>query len=155
MMRRNFKTVYQSADHLSTNLYFASGAFGGKGEAPTGPHEGFAEEAFDLLDLLTVFRHPAIVHDIVQTADHLASFDPRRAFAVVHQAVRPGEPYSYDSLAVGVAIRLVQRYLADFREFVVIDDELLSQVRTVLGAFVRVGWSAAVSLSYQLGAAFR
>jgi hypothetical protein len=149
------KSAYESANVLSNMVYFASGAFGDKGKNPTDPPEGFAEEAFALLDLLTFFRHPSIVHHIVQTAEHLAPVDPKRAFAIVHSAVRPGEPYSYDSLAAGVTVSLTERYLAEFREIVVTDFELLSQVRSVLDAFVLVGWPAAVSLSYRLGAAFR
>jgi hypothetical protein len=149
------KTAYQSADTLANMVYFASGAFGNSGQNPTDPHEGFAAEAFELLELLTTFRHPSIVHHIVETAQHLAPIDPKRAFGVVYRAVRPGEPYSYDSLAANVTISLIERYLADFRDIAVTDHELLSQVRTVLDAFVRVGWPSAVSLSYRLGAAFR
>ena len=149
------KTVYESVKVLTNTVYFASGAFGEQGQNPTDAPEGFAEEAFDLLNLLTAFRHPSIVHHIVQTAEHLAVADPKRAFALVHSAVRPGEPYSYDSLAANVTISLIERYLADFREIVLTDHELLSQVRAVLDAFVRVGWPTAVSLSYRLAAAFR
>lgn len=149
------KAAYQSADVLSNIVYFASGAFGDKGQNPTDPPEGFAEEAFDLLDILAGFRHPSIVHHIVETASHLASHHPKRAFAVIHSAVRPGEPYSYDKMAADVTVSLIERYLADFRETVVGDHEMLSEVRTVLDAFVRVGWPSAVSLSYRLAEAFR
>lgn len=149
------KAAYQSADVLSNIVYFASGAFGDKGQNPIEPPEGFAEEAFDLLDILARFRHPSIVHHIVQTADHLASHHPKRAFGVVHSAVRPGEPYSYDKMAADVTVSLIERYLAEFRETVVGDHEMLSEVRTVLDAFVRVGWPSAVSLSCRLADAFR
>lgn len=149
------KAAYESADVLSNQVFFASGAFGDKGQNPTDAPEGFAEEAFDLLDLLAAFRHPSNVHHIVQTAKHLALVDPRRAFAIVNSAIRPGEPYSYDRTAANSTISLIERYLADFREIVLMDHNLLSQIRAVLDAFVRVGWPSAVSLSYRLSSAFR
>jgi hypothetical protein len=147
--------AYQAADALVHAIYFASGAFGGDGKEPTAPPAGFSEEALPLLETLAVFRHPAIVHYIVQTADHLASINPKAAFGVVYGAVRADEPYAYDSLAAGVTVTLIERYLAEYRDLVVADQDLLTQIRTVLNAFAKAGWSSAVSLSYRLGAVFR
>lgn len=147
--------AYHAADALVHAVYFAGGAYGDDGEMPVAPPAGFAEEALPLLKLLAAFRHPAIVHYMVQTASHLASVDPKAAFDVVHCAVRPDEPYAYDSLAAGATVALIERYLAEYRDLVVADQSLLTQIRTVLNAFAKAGWPSAVSLSYRLGAVFR
>jgi len=60
-----------------------------------------------------------------------------------------------DQLAADMMKSLIERYLAEFRNIVVTDPELLTAIRSVLDAFVRIGWPAAVALSYRLGDAFR
>jgi hypothetical protein len=147
--------VFKLADSLAEDLYFASGAFCQNGGEPRDPAIGFAEEAFDLLAMLTEFKHPSIVHRIVETLARIAPADPRRAFLIVHATVKAGDAYTRDSLAADMTISLIERYLAEFRNIVVADPELLTATRSILDAFVRVGWPAAVSLSYRLGDAFR
>jgi hypothetical protein len=149
--------IYQSAETLVNEIFFASGAFGrdGNDHESVAAEPGFAEEAFAVIELLTEFKLPSIVHHLVRTLGHLAPSDPARAFLLVERAVRAGDAYTYDSLAADLTITLVERYLAEFRDVVTTDAEVLSAVRKVLDAFVRVGWPAAVSLSYRLGDAFR
>jgi hypothetical protein len=149
--------VYQTADTLVDQIYFASGAFGTRDNdrMPTPAQLGFAEEAFAVLEGLTEFRHPSITHHIVETLGHLAPTDPVRAFLLVERSIRPGDEYTYDSLAADTTVSLIERYLAEFRSDVLADARLLTAVRTVLDAFVRVGWSSAVALSYRLSDAFR
>lgn len=150
--------LYRIADAIADHLYFASGAFGRKHDnerEPVPAEEGFADEAFSVIELLAEFKHPAIIHPIVQTLAHLSPSDPRKAFLLVEGAIGAGDPYTYDSLAADATISLIERYLAEFRDVVATDAEVLTAVRRVLDAFVRVGWPAAVSLSYRLGDAFR
>ena len=117
--------------------------------------EGFAAEAFQVIELLTEFREPRIVHHVVETLSHVAHADPRTAFLLVEQAISAGDAYTFDSMAANETVTLIARYLADFREIVVGDSDVLNAIRRVLDAFVRVGWPAAVALSYRLGEAFR
>jgi hypothetical protein len=150
--------LYRLADAIVSQLYFASGAFGTRRNSertPAPAAEGFAAEAFDVIEHLTEFREPGIVHHIVQTLAHLAPADPRTAFLLVDRAIRAGDAYTYDGMAANETVTLVARYLADFREIVSTDADVLTAVRRVLDAFVRVGWPAAVALSYRLGEAFR
>ncbi|MFF2452961.1 hypothetical protein [Isoptericola sp. NPDC058082] len=147
--------AFRGADALVHAVYFSSGAYGEGDELPSRPPAGYTPEALPVLDALAELRHPAIVYYLVETAGHLASIDPKGSFQVVHKAVRPDEPFAHDSLAADVTVSLIERYLADYRELVVSDQELLSQIRAVLNAFAKAGWSAAVSLSYRLGAVFR
>ena len=86
---------------------------------------------------------------------HLAEHDPRRVFLAVHTALAPGHGYEYEPMAVDLVIGLMRRYLADYRDVVTSDEACLTALREILEAFVRVGWSSAVVLAYQLPDAFR
>jgi hypothetical protein len=149
--------LYRHADAIVTQLHFASGAFGSSDNdrQPTSSQDGFADEAFAVLETLTAFKEPSIVHHMVQTLAHLAPTAPSRAFLVLEQAVASGDPYTYDGLAADATIGLIERYLTEFREVLASDDALLSAVRRVLSAFARVGWPAAISLASRLSDAFR
>lgn len=151
------KEIYQIADTVIAEIYFASGASGTEDNdrEPLPAEDGFADEAFTVLALLTDFKHPSPVHHAVQTLGHLSPADPRRAFLLVESCIRAGDAYTYDTLAADATVALIERYLAEYRDVVTTDPDLLTAVRRVLDAFVQVGWPAAISLSYRLGDAFR
>lgn len=52
-------------------------------------------------------------------------------------------------------IGLIERYLAEFREYLAANPDLLASIRSLLNAFVRVGRPEGVALTYRLGDAFR
>jgi hypothetical protein len=149
--------TYTIADAVVDQIYFASGAIGtaDNNHEPVPAQEGFSGEAFEALEVLVEFKHPSIVHHMVETLGHLSPAAPKRAFLLVERAIRAGDAYTYDRLAADTTIALVERYLAEFRDVVASDPGLLTALHRVLDAFVRVGWAAAVSLSYRLGDAFR
>jgi hypothetical protein len=150
--------IYRIADAIVDQLYFASGAFGRKDDTdrePVPAEEGFAEEAFSVIELLTEFKHPTIIHPIVQTLGHVSPSNPRKAFLLVARSISEGDAYTYDPLAADTTIALIERYFAEYRDVVATDPDVLTAIRRLLDAFVRVGWPAAVSLSYRLGDAFR
>ena len=150
------RELYEMAAAIVSQIYFASGAFGPSDDnRPTPAPDGFAGEAFSVLETLAAFKEPSIVHEVVKTLAHLAPTAPRTAFLTLEQAVRAGDPYTHDGLAADATIGLIERYLAEFREILASDPALLSAVRRVLSAFARVGWPAAVALSSRLADAFR
>jgi hypothetical protein len=57
--------------------------------------------------------------------------------------------YAHDPAAADATIALIERYLAEFRQIVVTDNDLLSNIRQVLQAFVDAGWPAAITLAYR------
>jgi hypothetical protein len=149
------RKVHQCADVMIAELYFACGARVVDEEPVREPDHGFAREAFDVLELLTGFRNPSTVHHAIQTLAHLAPIDPARTLLLVDAFVKSGDSYTYDSVAADEVIRLIERYLAEFREYLAARPELLAAIRSLLNAFVRVGWPAGVALTYRLGDAFR
>jgi hypothetical protein len=63
--------------------------------------------------------------------------------------------YAYEPLAIGLIVGLVQRYLAEKRDLVTTDEEVLTALRELIEVFVRAGWPEAITLAYQLPDAFR
>jgi hypothetical protein len=116
---------------------------------------GFVDQALPALEALTKFRHPRITHSIIETLSHIAPLQPGEAFLVVKAAISTGDRYTYDTIAVDKVTALIERYLAEFRELVVKDPELLDAIRSVLHAFVDAGWPSALNLVYRLSDAFR
>jgi hypothetical protein len=159
------RTALELADTVVDQLYFASGAFGERRTATSGPQEqagsssptgtAFFDLAMPLLDQLAQIHHPRITHRLVETLAHLAEYDPKRVLLTVHRAVPPGEDYTYEPLAVGLIVRLVKRYLAENRELVTTDEDVLTALRELIEVFVRAGWPEAITLAYQLPNAFR
>jgi hypothetical protein len=149
------RAIHRRADSIVSDIYFASGAYNRPEEGTRPPEAGFATEAFETLQILSGFTSPQTVHHAVETLAHLAAIDPPRAFLVVASFVKAGDAYTYDSLAADVTLRMVERYLAEFREHAVANAQVLTAIHSVLDAFVRAGWPAGVSLSYRLGDAFR
>lgn len=149
--------LYRTAAAVADQVYFASGAFGAadSNDEPVPAQDGFAVEAFAVLECLTEFKDPSIAHHLVETLAHLSPSAPGRAFLLIERTISTGDPYTFDSLAADTAVALIERYLAEFRDILISDPEVLTAVRRVLEAFVRVGWPAAVALSYRLGDAFR
>jgi hypothetical protein len=63
--------------------------------------------------------------------------------------------YHLESLAVSVVVRLVRRYLADYRELLYQDADCRSALQRILDIFVSVGWPDARRLTFQLDDIFR
>lgn len=133
----------------------ALGAHATNQELPKIPDAGFADQALTSLSALSKFKHPSIVHKIVETLNHIAPLNPRQAFLTVNMTITTGDRYTYDTLAADEVTALIERYLAEFRELVVKNPELLDAIRSVLHAFVDAGWPSAINLTYHLSDAFR
>jgi hypothetical protein len=59
-----------------------------------------------------------------------------------------------ESMAVDVIVRIVERYLADYRD-VFADQDRLADLIDCLDAFARAGWPSAQALIYRLGEIWR
>jgi hypothetical protein len=159
------RTALELADTVVDQLYFASGAFGERRKAASGPQEqavsasptsrAFFDLAMPLLDQLAQIHHPRITHRLVETLAYLAEYDPKRVLLTVHHAVPPGGDYAYEPLAVDLIVGLVERYLAENRDLVTTDEEALTALRELIEVFVRAGWPQAITLACQLPDAFR
>jgi hypothetical protein len=158
-----WKSALRLADTVADQLYAASEALQDRqataSEQQLEPSSRASTELFrlamPLLQQLARVHHPRITHRLVETLAHLAEHDPKRVLLAVHRAVAPGQGYQYESMAVDLIISLIQRYLADYRDLVTTDEEVLTALRELIEVFVRAGWPSAITLAYQLPDAFR
>ena len=63
--------------------------------------------------------------------------------------------YQFEGLAADLIVRIVERYLAEYRSLLVENIECRTALRESLDVFVQAGWPAARRLSYRLDDIFR
>lgn len=153
-MQEHIRQLYSLAESVASDLYFASGA-SDQMQNPvevTEEHRRFFTEAEPLLDELNNFRHPGLVHYLVKTLAFLIPVHPARVFkhigAMVVNAREGG--YQFEPSAIDLIVRIVERYLAEFRDVLREDERCLPLLIEVLDGFVEVGWPSARRLAYRL-----
>ncbi|WKA29780.1 hypothetical protein [Bradyrhizobium roseum] len=97
-----------------------------------------------------------VAHHLVQALETFIPLDPPGVFALIAQAVKSAEQggYSDESMGADLIVRIVQRYLADYRG-VFADRARLDDLMDCLDVFVRAGWPAAQALTFKLGEIWR
>jgi hypothetical protein len=160
--QKNAQGLAHLIDYLGIQLYFASGASGAKtqgGMMPLSPEDQqrFYNEAGSILDELAEVGLPSVAHYLLETLETFIPLDPKGVFLRIGHVVRSGHKglYEYESLAVGLIVRLVELYLADhqviFQQYETCRQALLE----ILDIFVQVGWPEARRLMYRLEEIFR
>jgi hypothetical protein len=152
-------------DQVGRELYFSSGAYGRKGQgkdeedqAPTRERaERFYREVRPILDELSDVGLPSVTHQLLETLEFFIPFDPRGMFLCIGRVVRAGQKgaYQYESLAADLVVKLVERYLAEYRTLLRDDAECRQTLIEILDIFVRAGWPTARRLTYRLEEIFR
>ena len=149
---------HKCADELVQELYFASGAYeerGGREGPGTEQLAAWYLDARDVLDDLTAVKHPHTTHELLQVFELLIELDPASVFRAIHRTVEPGSLLQFESMGVAVVLRVLMRYLADYRSLFMETPELLTDLREILETFTKAGWPEAMRHSYDLGAIFR
>jgi hypothetical protein len=153
--------VAHLVDHCASELYFASGVFsGGQNEAKRitfEEQERFYRELTPTIDRLSTIGLASMVHHLVEMLELFVPLDPRRVFLQVSALVEGGrrDNYQYESLATEHIVRIVARYLAEYRSLLQEDAQCRTALRKTLDIFVAAGWPAAQQLSYRLDEIFR
>jgi hypothetical protein len=148
-------------DGVGSTLFFASGAFrhgNNEDERPTREQEvRLFREAVTVLELLSSVGIPRLAHHLIETCEHFIEADPKRVFFLIGQTIVGGRRggYQYDSLAVDLMVKVVERYLAEYRYLFREDPEARNLLLTILDIFVTAGWPSARQLSYGLEEIFR
>lgn len=144
--------------HTTNQFYFGSGAFGerriedGPGLRDAATMSRFLADYSGVLAMLADSRHPEALHHLIELYAFLIPGDPSAVFRAVH-AILVGhgeqEGYHYETLAIGVVVGIVRRYLADYR--LIFEDELhRNKLVAILGLFADAGWPEALQLLYDL-----
>ena len=160
-MPNNLREWRKLMDHAATELYFASGVFVNGGQQQSAisslQQERFYRELTSTIDRLSTIGIPDAVHHLIEMLEVFTPIDPRRAFLQVSALVESGRRggYHYESMAAERIVRIVERYLAEYRPLLQEDAACRIALRKMLDAFVEAGWPAAQQLSYRLDEIFR
>jgi hypothetical protein len=158
--QENGSNLARLADSICTEIYFASGAYkdtshddeGMKIPLGTAERARFLREAHKILELLSDFGYASLTHHLMETLEYLIQFDPEEVFLLVGRVVRSGKRggYHYESMAVQLVVRLVERFIAEFRHILQENEECRSILIEILDTFVDAGWPSARRLTYRM-----
>ena len=150
---------------MGKQVYFAAGVHGEKAQNTThkdGPpylqrDKRFYEEARPVLDELADIGFASVAHDLIKTLSHCVPFDPRGVLIRIGCAVKAAESghYQFESMAADLVVRIIQRYLAEYRTMVQQDSECRETLIYLLGVFASAGWPQAMRLVYRLDQTLR
>jgi hypothetical protein len=152
------------AEHVCTHVYFFSGAYKNsqKDQAekiPLGASERtrFLRDSRRVLELLSDFGYPRLTHHLLQMLEYLVAFDPEEVFLLVGRVVRSGRQggYQYEPMAADLVVRLVERFIAEFRHILQENEECRRTLIEILDTFVEAGWPSARRLTYRMEDIFR
>lgn len=155
------RAIAHIIDGISSEIYFASGAFDEK--QPREPstegakRERFYGEVGPVLDLLSEVPFPTVTHHVLETLEVCIPLDPRGVFLRIARAIKAGQGGSYetDSLGATLVVKLIERYLAEHRTLLQEDEECRTALVEILDIFVSAGWPEARRLTYGLQDIFR
>jgi len=157
------RDLVELANTAAREVYFSSGAFHERQNAPDGrtltlsEKQRFLQEIGPVMDELTSTGLPAVVHSIVETLESLVPADPADVLMRVGQTIRAGEAegYQFESLAVDRVVRMIERYLAEYRPLLRENPNCQRTLREMLDTFVNVGWPNTWRLTYRLDEIYR
>lgn len=162
ILQERTRVLCQLLDSLSTQIYFASGAFNLR-QTPPRPvpdrlqRQRFLHEASTLFDTLATVGIAQVAYHLAETLESLLEFDPSGVFLKIRDTVLQAKSgaFEYDSLAAGVIVRIVQRFLAEYRTQLRDNPECRKALVQILDTFVSAGWPSARQLTYRLEEIFR
>jgi hypothetical protein len=153
------KAMAHLLDSVGWNLYFVSGAYEDeeKGVPDPAVQARLLQEAGPILDELADVGLGSLTHHLLETLEALIPSDPRGVFMRIAAVIRGGQKghYQYDQMAEKVLVRVVERYLADYRPIFQEDEDSRRALIEILDTFVRAGSEGARRLSYRLEGIFR
>jgi hypothetical protein len=151
-------------DSAATELYFASGAYDEKkhvkGETGAVTPSDVAKDLFwkesrESLEILEPVVLAPAVHHLVELLYEFIDKEPALVFRRIGRVVCASESGGYpnDSLAADLIVKIVNRYLAEYRHVLRNDEECRNLMVRVLDIFV--SWPQARRLVYRLEEIYR
>jgi len=158
------KSIAGLIDRVGYEVYFASGAYDDKRQgqkvyvSEVKPESlRFYRQASVIFDKLADVAIPNVAHHLLETLEFFITVEPREVFIRIGKVVRTGQQggYQYESVAANLVVKLVERYLAEYRTLLKEDDECRQILIEILDAFIQAGWPSAQRLTYRLEEIFR
>ncbi|MBB5412150.1 hypothetical protein HDG34_006121 [Paraburkholderia sp. HC6.4b] len=159
---QHYRAAEMVINHAMNQLYFGSGAHANNQDTAVGLPDAAAKSRFlseypAILALLGRSREPSTLHHLIELYEFLIPGNPVTVFEAIH-AILLGrgeeEGYHYESLGSTAVVRIVQRYIADYRA-IFEDEGRRGRLIAILQLFSEVGWPDALKLLYQLPDLFR
>jgi hypothetical protein len=152
-------------DTAAREYYFGSGAFElkqqsrqpGQKQVGSAERKRLFEESRLIIDELAALSFPSIAHNLLQALETFVGFDPRAVFLTAGKVVRSSAEggYQFEQMAADLVVRLVERYLAEYRDLLQNDDACRTALVELLDTFVKAGWANARRLTYRLQEIYR
>ena len=150
--------LLKTADVIGNQVYFASGAFDEKqGKAPAlDPRRKarFYGELGEVIAELGEIGLARVAYHFVEMFGSYVEVDPRSIFLQLERMITVAaqrDGLAFEGLAVDAMIKVVSRYLADYRGLLRTDDACRAALISILDTFVVAGWPQAWQLTYKLG----
>ena len=142
-------------DFAAAEIYFGSGAHAvSKDDHYAEPVRiRFLQEMEPTLGILATVACPGVTHRLLEALETFIGDDPRLVFRLVTDALSCGGPtggYQFEKMGLDLFLRIVGRYLAEYRG--VLNSELgfSQRLMKALDEFVEAGWPRAIRLAYEL-----
>ena len=146
----------QLLDAACRELYFSTGASKHNKGSSRPPSviklDIFFREATPILQRIGDRATPHTVYYLLQLLEFLLPIDPERAFDLAAHVLRRGGSHTgfqFESLGVGLVVRLVGVFLADHKE-IFENEERQTALTECLEIFMEAGWPPAQRLLYRL-----
>lgn len=159
--KENTSKKYRAAEdvihHAMNQVYFGSGANAHDLESGVGLPDAIAMVRFlddyaEILSLFATSHEPATLYDLIKLYEFLIVADPERVFEAIHNILLgrgQEEGYHFEFLAEALFVRIVKRYIAEYRT-IFEDEDRRAKLLAVLRLFSDVGWNDALKLLYDL-----
>ncbi|MEK4058504.1 MULTISPECIES: ATP-binding protein [Paenibacillus] len=164
-LQQKHSDIIEIVDAANMAVYFSSGAHDKKnGEDGSVSNsfdfervKVFFTEADKVLDELADFSIPGVTHHLLQTLEFLVPVDPVAIFMRIVRTIRVGQSgeYQLESMGADLLVRLIERYMAEYRIVFRDNPDCLQSLIEVLDIFVKAGWSSAQRLTYRMEEIFR
>lgn len=157
--RKQLRSTFKILDYAMAQIYFASGAQASAGSFAETPSDvatayQFLQELEPTLSFMAQVPHPSVCHRLLETLEYLIPVQPEKVFLLMTDAVVQGGEgggYEFEALAVELFVRTVHRYIADYKQILLGDDEKIrDRLLESLDRFVDAGWPSARRLAHGL-----
>lgn len=158
-----WQPLYVAAHHLIDNvcnqIYFGSGAYRSQGEADNRPglttssdKQRFLADYGVVLDAVATHAQARTVQSLIELLAYLVEGNPTAVFdRIANILLGPAaeDGYQFESLGLNSLVKLIRRYLADYRDMFA-DGDRRQKLVEVLELFSSAGWPDALKLLFEL-----
>lgn len=151
------KALNNVLDGMAMRVYFASGGNNAVQSQETLVRRWrLYRELMPVLDRLAECNVVHTAYFFIQTLENFIQADPAGVFRLIIKSVMASSKfgYAFESMGADVVVRIVEKYLADYRD-VFSDEDRLDELMACLNLFVSAGWPAAQSLTFRLAEIWR